>query len=101
VFFRRSIPQRLKAAVDFAAVTARVELVPFQNRRESEFFRNLLVGNLVFRACHEILTVNSSDFILTSHPPLIRAPVLNRLFDLRRGELLIQRPRRQRREFLV
>jgi len=40
---RLSIPQRLEAAIDSAAVTARVELVPFQTLRESEFFSELSV----------------------------------------------------------
>jgi len=34
-------PQRLEAAVDYAAVTARVELVPFPSVQNQEFFRNL------------------------------------------------------------
>jgi len=42
VFPSAAFPQRLEAAVDFAAVTARVELVPFQTGVKSEFFRSLL-----------------------------------------------------------
>jgi len=36
--FENYIPQRLEAAVDFAAVAARVELVPFPFVRESIVF---------------------------------------------------------------
>jgi hypothetical protein len=37
----KSLPQALKRGPIFSDLAARVELVPFPNRLEAEFFRNL------------------------------------------------------------
>jgi hypothetical protein len=37
----KSLPQALKRGAIFSDLAARVELVPFPNRLEAEFFRNL------------------------------------------------------------
>jgi hypothetical protein len=37
----KSLPQALKRRPVFSGLTARVKLVPFPNRLETEFFRNL------------------------------------------------------------
>jgi hypothetical protein len=38
-FLSAAVPQRLEAAIDFAAVAARVEFVPFPFVRESRVFQ--------------------------------------------------------------
>jgi hypothetical protein len=41
-------PAAAKAAIDFAALTARLKPRPFKTRSKSEFFRNLLGPRRVF-----------------------------------------------------
>jgi hypothetical protein len=45
-FARRSCPQRLKAAIDFAALAARVELVPFPKPRRIGVFPQPVRGQI-------------------------------------------------------
>jgi hypothetical protein len=40
-------PAAAKAAIDFAALTARLKPRPFKTRSKSEFFRSLLKGRLI------------------------------------------------------